>query len=57
MPENRKRRRHDYVINQRVLKKWYKPKKLGPWTSGPYRVAQSHVNGTITIELSQGVTE
>jgi hypothetical protein len=51
MRENRKHRRHDYVIDQRALK------KLGPWTSGPYRVAQTHVKGTITIELRQGVTE
>ena len=49
--------RHDYVVNQRVIKKWYKPTKLGLWISGPYRVAQTHVNGTLTIELQQGVTE
>jgi hypothetical protein len=29
MRENRKRRRHDYAIDQQVLKKWYKPTKLG----------------------------
>ncbi len=54
--ENKKCCRHDYAINQRVLKKRY-PTKLGPWTSGPYRVAQTHVNGTLSIELQQGVTE
>jgi hypothetical protein len=57
MRENKKRRRHDYAIDQRVLKKRYKPTKLGPRTSGPYRVTQTHVNGTLTIELRQGVTE
>jgi hypothetical protein len=34
MHENRKRRRHDYAIDQQVLKKWYKPTKLGPRTCG-----------------------
>ena len=57
MHENKKCCRYDYAIDQRVLKKWYKPTKLGPWTSGPYRVAQTHVNGTLTVELQQGVTE
>jgi hypothetical protein len=57
MRENRKRRRHDYAVNQRVLKKRHNPTKLGPWTSGPYRVSQTHVNGTVTIELQHGVTE
>ncbi len=55
--ENRKRHRHDYAANDRVLKKRHNPTKLGPRTSGPYRVVQTHVNGTVTIELRQGVTE
>ncbi len=49
--ENRKCRRHDYVIGDRVLKKRFKPTKLGPWKCGPYRVVQTHVNGTVTIVL------
>ena len=57
MRENRKRHRHDYAVDQRVLKKCHNPTKLGPWTSGPYRVVQTHVNGTVTIELWHGVTE
>ena len=57
MHENKKRHRHDYANGDRVLKKWFKPTKLGPWTSGPYRVFQTHVNGTLTIELHHGVTE
>jgi hypothetical protein len=55
--ENRKRCRHDYTTGDRVLKKRFKPTKLGPWTCGPYRVVQTHVNGTVTIELLHGITE
>ncbi len=51
MRENRKRRSHDYAVNPRVLKKRHNLTKLGPRTSGPYRVVQTHVNGTVTIEL------
>ncbi len=57
MCEKRKRHRHDYAVNDRVLKKRHNPMKLGPRTIGPYRVFQTHVNGTVTIELRQGVTE
>jgi hypothetical protein len=57
MRENRKCHRYDYAIGDRVLKKRFKPTKLGPWTSGPYRLTQTHVNDTITIALRQGVTE
>jgi hypothetical protein len=55
--KNKKQRRYDYVPQQRVLKKKLKPCKLGETTSGPYRVLQTHVNGTLTIELRQGVSE
>jgi hypothetical protein len=55
--ENQKRCRYDYVPQQRVLKKKWKPRKLGERTSGPYRVLQTHVNGTLTIELRQGISE
>jgi hypothetical protein len=55
--ENQKRRRYDYVPQQRVLKKRWKPRKLDERTSGPYRVLQTHVNGTVTIELRPGVSE
>ena len=57
MRENRKFCRHDYAVNDRVLKKRHNPTKLGPRTSGPYRVVQIRVNGMVTIELRQGVTE
>jgi len=55
--ENQKRRRYDYAPQQRVLKKRWKPRKLDERTSGPYRVLQTHVNGTVTIELRPGISE
>ena len=55
--ENQKRRRYDYMPQQRVLKKRWKPRKLDERTSGPYRVVQTHVNGTVTIESRPGVSE
>ena len=55
--ENQKRRCCDYVPGQRVLKKHWKLGKQDARTSGPYRVLQIHVNGTVTIELRPGVSE
>ena len=55
--ENQKRRRYDYLPQQRILKKCWKPRKLDERTTGPYRVLQTHVNGTVTIELRPGVSE
>jgi hypothetical protein len=57
MRQNAQRRRYDYAINQKVLKKVHDPTKLGIRTSGPHIVKQVHVNGTITIQLRPGVTE
>jgi hypothetical protein len=57
MQQNQKRRRYDYLPEQRVLKKHWKPRKLDKRTSGPYRVLQTHVNSTVTIELRPGVSE
>ena len=57
MRENRKRPRHDYAVNNRVLKKCHNPTKLGTHTSALYKIVQRHVNGMVTIELRQGVTE
>jgi hypothetical protein len=51
---NQKHCRYVYVPEQRVLKKKWKPRKLGERTSGPYRVLQRHVNGTFTIALRPG---
>ena len=39
-----------------MLEIW-KPRKLDKRTTGPYRVLQTHVNGTVTIELIPGVSE
>jgi hypothetical protein len=55
--ENNKRRRYDYVPNQLVLKVRHNPRKLGHRTAGPYKVLQTHVNGTLTIELKPGISE
>jgi hypothetical protein len=55
--ENQKRRRFDYLPNQRVLKKCWNPCKLDERTTGPYRILQTHINGTVTIELRPGVSE
>ena len=54
---NLKRRRFDYSVNQKVLKKAHAPKKLGKQYTGPYVVQQVHVNGTVTIQLNTNVTE
>ncbi len=48
---------HDYAVDHRVLKKRHNPTKLGPQTTGPYRVIQTHVNSTVMIELQQGGIE
>ena len=55
--ENLKRRKYDYEVNQKVLKKLHKPTKLGERHEGPYNVEQVHVNGNVTIKLRPGVTE
>jgi hypothetical protein len=57
MQENQKRRRYDYLPEQLVLKEHWKPGQLDKRTSGPYRVLQTHVNDTVTIELRPGVSE
>ncbi len=57
MRENQNRRRYDYLPEQRVLKKCWKPRKLDKRTSGPYRVLQTHVNCKVTIELRPSVSE
>jgi hypothetical protein len=57
MRENQKRRGYDYTPQQLVLKKKWKPKKLGKRTSSPYKIVQVHVNGTVTIQLRPGLTE
>jgi hypothetical protein len=55
--ENKKRRQYDYVPQQCILKKCWKPCKLDKRTIGLYGVVQTHVNGTVTIELRPGVSK
>ncbi len=58
MHENCKRKHYDYVPNQKVLLKTrHKPCKLGLKTSRPYKIMQSHVKGTVTIEIKPGISE
>ena len=39
--ENLRRGKHDYEINQKVLKKLHKPTKLGKKHEGPYNIEKS----------------
>ena len=55
--QNMKRRQYDYVIGQKVLKKIHDPTKLGERTEGPYPITRVHVNGTVSIQLSDKLTE
>ncbi len=57
MQQNQKRGRYDYLPEQHLLKKHWKARKLDERTSGPYRVLQTQVNSTVTIELRPGVSE
>ncbi len=57
MRQNAKRRTYNYAPNMRVLKNVYDPTKLGERTKGPYKIKKVHVNGTLTMELRDGVTE
>jgi hypothetical protein len=54
---NRKRISHDYQPNEQVLVCTYNPDKLQPRAAGPYKVLQTHVNGTLTIERGPTVSE
>ncbi len=57
MHENRMQKCYDYVPNQKVLKKRHKTPKLGQKTSGPYKILQTHVNGTLAFELKPEISE
>jgi hypothetical protein len=54
---NQKRRQYDYATGQQVLKKVHNPTALGVRTMGPYLIEPVHVNGNLTLQLRQGVTE
>ncbi len=43
--------------NQKVLRERHITCKLGQKTSGPYKIIQTHVNGTLTIDLKPGISE
>ncbi|EJK52118.1 hypothetical protein THAOC_28646, partial [Thalassiosira oceanica] len=55
--QNLKRRTYDYKVNDQMLKKVYKPTKLGQRTTGPYSITRVHVNGNVTLQLNPNVTE
>ena len=57
MHANRSRISYDYRPGDEVLLLAYKPDKLDPRATGPYRIEQVHVNGTITIRRSAHVME
>ena len=55
--ENLRRRKYDYEINQKVLKKLHKPTKLGEKHEGPYNIEKVYCNGNITVKLRPNVIE
>ena len=54
---NLRRKLHDYHIGDQVLLVTYDPSKLQDRATGPYTVAEVHVNGTVTIQRAPGVLE
>lgn len=55
--QNVKRRSWDYRVGQQVLIKTIEPNKLEARAHGPYPIVQVHVNGTLTVQRTQHVTE
>ena len=55
--QNARRRQYDYQPGERILKKVYKPTKLGHRTEGPYTIDKTHVNGTVTFRRTPTVRE
>ena len=57
--ENTARISHDYQVTDQVLKKSVLSlsNKMKPWFTGPHEITQVHTNGTVTICLSDNVTE
>lgn len=54
---NTKRSSYNYKVGQQVLKKRHEWSKLGERWDGLFEIKQVHVNGNVTIELREGVTE
>ena len=53
---NMGRRPCDYIKDQKVLKKYLKPDKLGLRKEGTYLITQVNINRNVAIELRAGVT-
>ena len=54
---NTGRRSYDYFQEQKVLKKYPNPDKLGRRKEGPCLITQVHTNGNVAIQLRPGATE
>ena len=54
---NSKRYDYDYKIGGQVMKRVVDPTKLDERWEGPYSILHVHVNGTITIALTQHIRE
>ena len=54
---NARRYDFDYQPGQQILLKRPEFTKLGERWDGPFSVQQSHVNGTLTLELRPGLTK
>ena len=54
---NAKRSSYDYQPGQKILKKKHEWTKLGERWDRPFEIKKVHVNGNVTIDLRQGVTE
>ena len=48
-----KHRSYDYKVGDKILKKIFKPTKLGKRTIGPYKIIQVYTNGNVTVELNK----
>lgn len=54
---NSKRYSFDYKVGGQVMKRIFDPTKLQHVWNGPHKILQVHVNGNITIRLSDHLTE
>ena len=57
MQANRSCISYDYRPGDEVLVLAYKPDKLDPRATSPYRIEQVHINGTVTIRRNARVTD
>jgi hypothetical protein len=54
---NLKRFSYDYAVGGEVLKLVHNPDKLEPRAIGPYLITRVHTNGTLSIQIAEGVIE